>query len=80
MRPQLCSADNCQFLHKLNDWITREIKNVKTRREKRFDLWVQAPSEMNKNPYKNKGSKIHRLIKTPSETVIVRNFERIPTG
>ena len=80
MRPQLCSSDKCQILRKLKDWITRESKNVKTKRDKRFDLWVQAPSEMNKNPYKNKGSKIHRLIKTPSETVIVRNFERIPTG
>ena len=52
MRPQLCSADNCQTQQNLKDWITREIENVKTKKDKLFHSWVQAPSEFNKDLYK----------------------------
>ena len=71
MRPQLSSSDNCQNLHNLNDWITREIKIVKTKRDKQFHLWMQATSGPKKDLHKNKGSKLHRLLKMPSEIVFV---------
>ena len=52
MRPQPCSADNCQTQHNSNDWITKEIKKVITKRDKFFHLWVQAPSEIKSDLYR----------------------------
>ena len=52
MRPQLCFVDNCQSQQNLNDWITREIKNVTAKRDKFFHLWVQAPSEIKNDLYR----------------------------
>ena len=79
MRPQLCFADNCQSQHNLNDWITREIKNVIAKRDKFFHLWVQAPREINKDLYRRQRSKLHRFLKMPCEIVNFCSSERSPT-
>ena len=71
MRPQLCSSDKCQIQHNLNHWVKRKIKNFKTTGDKLFHLWMQATSGPKKDLHKNKGSKLHRLLKMPSEIVFV---------
>ena len=50
MRPHKCSADNCQIHHNLQDWIAKEIKNVKTKGDKVSHLWAQSAKWNQKRP------------------------------
>lgn len=46
-----------------NDWITNKVKNAITKRNKLFQLWVQSPTQNNKNIYKRQRNVVTSLIR-----------------
>ena len=48
--------------HKSNDWTTNESKNAITKRYKLFNLWVQSPSDVNKDLYERQMKVVTSLI------------------
>ena len=74
--------------HNSNDWITNEIRNAITKKDKLFHQWVQSPNEINRDLYKRQRNIVTSLIRnakrdcnykklgnSPSSTTIYRTLK-----
>ena len=64
--------------HNSHDWITHEIRNAITKRDKLFHQWVQSPNEIDRDLYNRQRNIVTSLIRNAKRDCNYKKLENNP--